>query len=101
MSDVLVAKTNAMIEYDGRRIVVKKGITTAHADHDVVRTHPDLWEPQKINFATAAKPVEPVKDSAPVEAATAAPGERRTVTTPKSSGPTRRGRRTSKEGDGE
>lgn len=95
---VLVAKTNALIEYDGRRIVIKGGITTAHEDHPIVREHPEIFEPQKIHFSTEQTEVkEPV--SAPIESATAAPGERRTVTT--SSAPSRRGRRAPKGGSDE
>ena len=95
MSRILVAKTNALIEYDGRRIVIKGGITTAREGHAVVTEHPELWTPQKVNFETESKPVE---TSTPVESATAAPGERRTVSTP-SAAPTRRGRRTTTKGD--
>lgn len=97
MSRILVAKTNALIEYDGRRIVIKGGITTAREGHDVVKAHPELWTPQKVNFEVESKTVEPVTPT-PVESATAAPGERRTVATP-SAAPTRRGRRTTTKGD--
>jgi hypothetical protein len=92
MSLILVAKTNALIVYEGRRIVVKGKITTAHEDHPIVRAHPDLWEPQKIDFSTASS--EPV--SAPVETATAAPGERRSVSSART---TRRGPRTKGDDD--
>lgn len=96
MSTVLVAKMNALVEFDGRRVVIKKGITTAREGHEIVTQHPNLWEPQTVQFELKA---EPVKEStpAPVEVATAAPGERRTVGT--SAAPSRRGRRTAK-GDG-
>lgn len=100
MPRILVAKTTAMIEHDGRRIVVKQGITTAREGHAVVKEHPELWVPQSVTFETES---EPVKESNAVETATAAPGEKRTVTTT-SAAPTRRGRRTggtSKEGSGE
>jgi hypothetical protein len=101
MPRILVAKTTAMIEHEGRRMVIKQGITTAHEGHDVVNEHPELWEPQTVTFETEKS--EPVKESKAVETATAAPGEKRTVTTT-SAAPTRRGRRTggtAKEGSGE
>lgn len=100
MSRILVAKTNAMIKYKGRRVVLKKGITTAREGHDVVKEHPELWEAQKVNFETKADP-EPVKETKPVETTTAVPGERRTVSP--SAAPTRRGRRSAStsKGDGD
>ena len=82
---IMQAKTTAMIEFEGRRVVIKQGISTAHEDHGVVTEHPELWREQEVMYATEDAETPPREA---VETATAPPGERRSVH------PTRRGKRT-------
>ena len=105
MAKILVAAKSAVFDFDGQRVIVRKGVHTAREGHPIVKAHPELWEPQKLTYDTEtddkAAPVqeEPKTAAKPAETATAAPGERRTVGTSRQ--PTRRGGRSgSKTTDG-
>jgi len=39
-----------MVLVDGRTHHIYKGRTFAHADHQIVRDHPDMFEPLKLHF---------------------------------------------------
>ena len=67
--DILVANTTCMIEHEGRRVMLRRGITTVRAGHPIAEGHEQLFEPITVHFDRGA----------PVEQATAAPGEKRSV----------------------
>lgn len=79
VSELLVAKTNAVVQYRGRRVVLRRGATIAERDADIVRDRPALWEPLRVDFPGGGNPQRPAP---PVEQATAAPGEKRDVDIP-------------------
>lgn len=71
MSDVYVCKESAAFEYDGDMVVVSKGYTRIRAGHPILAAHPELFEEITVHY-----------DVPRVEQATAAPGEKRSVTPP-------------------
>lgn len=71
---LLVARKSAVIYHNGRRTTIQKGVTIAEAGADLVREHKDLWEPLVVHY--------PASKRAPVEMATAAPGEKRDLPLP-------------------
>jgi len=75
--DVVYATTTAPVELpSGIRGIVQKG-THWPADDPVVKAHPD-WFSRDPRFGMVYS-VEPTGYDAPVEQATAAPGERRNI----------------------
>lgn len=67
--DILVANTTAFIKHDGRRIMLRRGVTLVRADDPVAREHKAMFEPLDVGYLG--------RGDAPVEQATAAPGEKR------------------------
>jgi hypothetical protein len=67
--DILVANTTCMITHDGRQVMLRRGITTVRAGHPITEGREQLFDPITVHFDRGA----------PVEQATAAPGEKRTV----------------------
>jgi hypothetical protein len=53
MGDTMIvrAKLGAVVRRrdGGPRVMVRKGVTTAHAGSEIVRTHPHLWEPIAVD----------------------------------------------------
>ncbi len=50
-SDILVARVSAVLKYDGRRVVLHRGKTTAHAEHPIVRGHENLFTNLVVDYA--------------------------------------------------
>lgn len=50
-SDILVARVSAVLKYDGKRIVLHRGKTTAHANHPLVRGHENLFTNLVVDYA--------------------------------------------------
>lgn len=50
-SDILVARVSAVLKYDGKRIVLHRGKTTAHANHPLVRGHEHLFTNLVVDYA--------------------------------------------------
>ena len=50
MSDVLRAVKGVRLVVGGRSVRILAGHTTAHADAEIVRDHPDLWAPYPVDF---------------------------------------------------
>ena len=74
MSDsIYVAKRAAMVFYEGRRIMVKKGMTTIREGHPILKANPDLFQPLNVDFETAG----PVSVPRVVEEATDVPNQPR------------------------
>lgn len=53
MTDIMIARRTGTVYIDGRRRMVRRGQTTAHADHPLVAGHPNLFEPLRIDYPTA------------------------------------------------
>jgi hypothetical protein len=68
MTDVFVCKESAAFEYDGNMVVVHKDVTRVRAGHPILVDHPELFEEITVHYD--------------VERATAAPGEKRSLSTP-------------------
>jgi len=71
MSDLLVARTSAVIHVGRRRVRIRRGDTVVNADDPIVAGREHMFEPLRVPYLGAAVPT--------VERATADPGERRTV----------------------
>lgn len=70
MSEIYVAKQSAVLMFEGRKTFITGGRTTVREGHPILESHGGLFEPLQVTF----------DHDRPVESATAAPGERRTVT---------------------
>jgi hypothetical protein len=79
VSDLFVARQSGTVMLDGRRHAIRRGVTVARAGSTMLAKHPRLFEPLKIHYDAPGKGR---RNPAPVEQATAAPGERRTVRLP-------------------
>lgn len=81
-SEIFVAKTGAVFDHDGERVVLRPGITRVAAGHPILRGREHLFEPLTVHYGL--EPDEPedetASDGSPVEQATARPGEKRTGT---------------------
>lgn len=55
---IMIAIKPGTVTIDGQRRMVRKGVTTAHDGHDLVRRYPHLWKPitpdYPVNGADAA-----------------------------------------------
>lgn len=51
-SDVLVPKSNGLIHYEGRRVVLRAGVTTVRAGHPILSGREHLFEPLTVMFDT-------------------------------------------------
>ncbi|MFW5415116.1 Lsr2 family protein [Nocardiopsis sp. CNT-189] len=71
MSDLLVARTSAVIHVGRRRVRIRRGDTVVNADDPIVAGREHMFEPLRVPYLGAAAPA--------IERATADPGERRTV----------------------
>lgn len=65
-----VAKANGFVVFEGRRVMLRKGVTLAREGHPILKSHGGMFELVKVHYD--------------VEQATAAPGERRSLSLPKS-----------------
>lgn len=74
MADLLIAKATTIVHYKGRRVKLRRRETIAEAGAEIVREHPDLWEPLTVEYPAAKQ-----RAAKPVEQATAEPGEKRQV----------------------
>ena len=52
MTQIMVAVRAGFVTIAGQRRMVRKGRTTAHADHWIVTDHPTLWGPMKVDYPT-------------------------------------------------
>lgn len=50
-SDILVARVSAVVKYNGKRVVLHRGKTTAHANHPIVRGHENLFTNLTVDYA--------------------------------------------------
>jgi hypothetical protein len=67
-ADVYVCKESGAFEWNGDMVVVNKGVTRVRAGHPMLAAHPELFEEITVHYD--------------VERATAAPGEKRSLSTP-------------------
>ncbi|WP_141921843.1 Lsr2 family DNA-binding protein [Haloactinospora alba] len=75
-TDLVIAKTSAVVRHHGRRAVIQKGTTVAEKGADIVRDHEHLWEPIRVDY-----PAEQGSRGRRVEDTTAAPGQVREADT--------------------
>lgn len=69
--DIMIARRTGTIYIEGRRRMIRKGMTTAHRESPVVTGHPKLWEPLRIDYPALTKAAEldsAAADTAPVPA---------------------------------
>ena len=71
-TDILVADVTATLKHDGRRFYLVRGKTLVRADDPAVDGHEGMFRPLHVEYL-----------GGPVEQATAAPGEKRTLTPPR------------------
>lgn len=50
-SDILVARVSAVLKFDGKRVVLHRGKTTAHANHPLVRGNEQLFTSLMVDYA--------------------------------------------------
>lgn len=79
MADLVVAKTTATFEHNGETIWIYQGRTTADADAGIVKAHPNMWEPIRVDYPARKTARKTAKSSGKVEDHTADPGSRRSV----------------------
>jgi hypothetical protein len=51
---VLVAATSATFDFEGKRVWLQQGRTTAREGHPVTRGREHLWKPLAVDFETEA-----------------------------------------------
>ena len=61
--DVLIAIETGVVNLEGQEILIRRGITRAHAGSAIAKAYPGFFKPIDVHFS--------------VEQATAAPGEKR------------------------
>lgn len=76
---MLYAKVSGLVRWTGGSTVLSAGVTTADPDHPLVLERPDLFtdEAPAAHLAAPKRAELESVESAPVERATRAPGERR------------------------
>jgi hypothetical protein len=79
---IYVAKESFSVLLDGEQVIVSKGITRVRAGHPILKGREQWFEPLTVQFdvKTKAQPKaveEQASHEAPVEQATAVPGEKR------------------------
>lgn len=72
MPGILVANVTTMFRHEGRKLMLRRGVTLVHADDPVVKGRESMFRPLEVSYLGGA----------PVETATAAPGEKRATPTP-------------------
>lgn len=77
MSDLFVARQSGSVWLAGRRHAIRRGVTIAEQGSDMLAAHAKLFEPMRVHYPAATG--KPRARRAPVEQATAAPGELRAV----------------------
>lgn len=66
---ILVANTSAVLTHEGRRVVLRRGVTLVREGHPITQGREHMFEPITLHY----------DHEAPVEQATAAPGEKRNL----------------------
>lgn len=78
-SGLVVPRNNAVVEHEGRRVVLRRGETVAEAGAGIVTDHEGLWEPLTVHYPAEQRSSSRRNPRRPVEQTTAAPGEQRDV----------------------
>jgi|SRR5690606_31813694 hypothetical protein len=76
-ADIYVATESAVLFVGGQQYVVHKGRTRVRAGHPLLARNAHLFGPLGVDYD-----IEQTAESAPVEQATAAPGEKRELSKP-------------------
>lgn len=75
-AEILVANRTSLIRHEGREVMLRRGQTTVRAGHPIMDGREFCFDALPVTFEWP--PPEP--GAAPVESATAAPGEKRALT---------------------
>jgi len=59
--EIMVARLPGMVVIDGQRQMVRRGVTTAHAGHEIVERYPHLWKPIDVDYPVTGEPKKPAK----------------------------------------
>lgn len=71
MQQIMIAAKTGTVTLDGQRRMVRKGVTTAHAGHELVDRYPHLWQPIQVHYPVdepdddEPSPVDPPADDEP------------------------------------
>lgn len=84
MQQLYVARRTGTVWVDGRRHAIQRGVTVAEEGSDMLARHGKLFEPMRVHYPAAPRG-RGRSAPAPVEQATARPGEQRTVKLPEQS----------------
>jgi hypothetical protein len=57
-TNILVARVSYYTTIDGKRFLVHRGKTTAHANHPIVRGNEDKWRSLTVDYAVDGEPDE-------------------------------------------
>lgn len=52
---ILVATMSVLFDYEGQRVVLAEGVTTAREGHPVIKGREHLWKPLAVDFETGAQ----------------------------------------------
>jgi hypothetical protein len=65
-TDILIARVSAVIVVDGKKYIIRRGKTTAHYGHPVVRGNEHMFRSLSVDYPVVEeKKAEPKKDAAP------------------------------------
>lgn len=73
IADIFVANCSAYVQYGDKQVFIRNGVTTVRAGHPLLEANPGMFSPFKIDYDDQPEP------AAPVEQATANPGDKRQV----------------------
>jgi hypothetical protein len=63
--EIMVARRTATLMFQGRRVVIEQGRTTARAGHPLVDNYDGMWEPLTVDFDVDEAPAEPRAEPKP------------------------------------
>lgn len=72
---LVVARQSGTLMQGRQRVQIRSGVTIAHPDHPLVRSHPRAWQPLRVHYDVPLS-------TGVVEQATAGPGDLRQVPEP-------------------
>lgn len=70
---IYIAIRNSNLQYDGRRVVVKRDRTTVREGHPLLVKYPSLFKVLEVDYEVAEKPPEPAPAPTPPPAPVPAP----------------------------
>lgn len=74
---ILTSNVTSFIQHDGRRVLLKRGVTMVRDGHPITKGREHLFSPVTVHFDDDSSGKQ--APAAPIEQATAAPGEKRSL----------------------